>query len=640
MCGIAGYLSANLIPDLANNMAQVLSHRGPDSQSIWEDDDDNIAFAHSRLAIRDLTSAGAQPMISSSGRYVIVFNGEIYNHNELRESLKKAGAGISWSGGSDTETLLEGLSFWGVEVCVSKLKGMFSFALWDKYSKQLTLARDRFGEKPLYYGIQGGSFIFGSELKALKLHPNFENKISKQALGLYFRLNYIPTPLSIYERINKLEPGTISVFSKSGQIILQKRYWSIEETANKPRVSEEINQQSYIDKLDSLINKSVSSQMVSDVPIGAFLSGGIDSSTIVANLQKLSEGPIKTFTIGFEDPRFNESDDARIIADYLGTDHKELIVSPAEAITVIDKLAKIYDEPFSDASQIPTYLVSLLAREDVTVCLSGDGGDELFCGYNRYHYTVKVWGLISKLPTVLRSIISKVLLLVTPSIWDVIGKITFLSSKFPNFGYKIHKGASVIKSNSIEELYMRLVSNWSEDEKLVKGAEPIAIPMLTKSSKLLGLNGIEKMMLWDMQSYLMDDVLVKTDRATMACSLEGRIPFLDHEIAQFSATIPFKYMYQEGKGKWILRQVLYKYIPRELVERPKQGFSLPISEWLRGPLKGWASGLLDPKRLETEGYLDPNLVNKKWQEHLLGKSDWSSQLWSVLMFQLWLESNQ
>ena len=639
MCGVAGVLSPNLKLNTLVLMSSTLSHRGPDDCGNWISEVHSVGLAHARLSIQDLSAAGHQPMHSKSQRFVMVFNGEIYNHIDLRKVLEKT-QNINWSGHSDTETLLAGFETWGVEETIKKCTGMFAIALWDHELETLSLIRDRFGEKPLYYGWQKNTFMFASELKALKRHPDFESKINRQALNHYFRLNYIPTPLSIYENVFKLEPGCIAIFSAEGELISKNKYWSIEEVFLGVCKDHVKSEQNWVDELEILIQQSISDQKLSDVPLGAFLSGGIDSSLVVGVLQSISDQPVKTFTIGFDDSDFNEASDAKLVAEHLKTEHTELIVTAEQAMAVIEKLPTIYDEPFADASQIPTFLVSQLAKKYVTVCLSGDGGDELYCGYNRYHYTAKVWSKISRLPLFIRKGLSHALLAISPQTWNRLGRLLLIDKKIPNLGNKIQKGAHVLKSKTIEELYMRVVSNWSIDENLVNDSHFESVPLLSINTKLNELKDLEKMMLWDMQSYLMDDVLVKTDRAMMACSLEGRVPLLDHRIAQFAVNLPLEFKFKDGKGKLILREVLYKYVPKELIERPKKGFSLPLAEWLRGPLKEWAESLLDTKRVVAEGYLNSDLISRKWQEHLSGKRDWSIQLWSVLMFQLWLENQE
>ncbi|EGZ6803611.1 asparagine synthase (glutamine-hydrolyzing) [Vibrio cholerae] len=636
MCGVAGFISKRLSPvDCLTSMVESIMHRGPNDSGLWVDDDFGVCLAHARLSIQDLSSAGHQPMHSKSERYVMIFNGEIYNHLTLREELIEIVPSY-WNGHSDTETLLAGFEVWGIEQTIQKCVGMFAIVLWDKVLKQLILIRDRFGEKPLYYGWQRDTFLFASELKALKAHPSFEGSINRQALSHFFRLNYIPTPLSIYEGIFKLEPGVIAVFSHEGQLVSKQTFWDASHAVSLQNFSD----RDAVDKLDDLIKQSIQDQALSDVPLGAFLSGGVDSSTVVGILQSLSTRPVKTFTIGFDHADFNEASEAADVAKHLGTDHVELIVSAEDALAIINQLPVMYDEPFADASQVPTFLVSKLAKKEVTVCLSGDGGDELFCGYNRYHYTAKVWSYLEKIPFPIRKMLSVFLLTLSPSSWDVLSKTLGLNTRLPNLGNKIQKGAQALKARDIEDLYTRVVSNWDLDEPLVKNTAVEKLPFLSDLTELSHLNDLEKMMLWDKQSYLMDDVLVKTDRATMACSLEGRVPLLDHRIAEFAASLPIHLKYRGGKGKWLLREVLYRYVPKKLIERPKKGFSLPIAEWLRGPLKDWANVLLDSDRIDKEGFLMSELVQKKWREHLAGKRDWSSQLWSVLMFQLWLEKNK
>ena len=639
MCGFTGIYSVNqnsINSEILLKMSQKLVHRGPDDSGIWIDDSGSVGLAHQRLAVIDLTSAGHQPMHSPNNRFTIVFNGEIYNHQELRKQLDY----IDWNGKSDTETLLACIESWGLDKTLKKINGMFAFALWDSKKCSIHLARDRMGEKPLYYGWQGDSFLFGSELKALKMHPSFQEHIDKESLNLYFRYNHIPSPYSIYKNIYKLSPGSVLTLHQGEKKYKVRKYWSILNTAIQSISNLLTNtEDELVDELDNLIRKSIKQKMLSDVPLGAFLSGGIDSSVVVSIMQSLSSKPIKTFTIGFEDEAFDEAKDARLIAKYLGTDHHELYVTPQDVLDVIPLLPRLYDEPFSDASQIPTYLVSKLAREKVTVSLSGDGGDELFCGYNRYHITEKLWGKMLILPLFVRKFMSFFLLLIPIKFWNRIGNLASLSNKYNNIGIKMHKGASVLSSKTLFELYDNLLSNWKISDDLVLDADIGPHPELSSPTDLVHLSNVEKMMLWDMQSYLPNDILVKLDRASMGVSLEGRVPFLDHNIVEFAWRVPTKYKYRHKKGKWLLRQVLYRYIPKELTERPKSGFTLPLSDWLRGPLNEWAEGLINIDRLKDEGVLDSDLVNKKWKEHQAGVKDWSNQLWSILMFQLWLENN-
>jgi len=639
MCGFTGVYSENkdnINPRVLSIMSKKIAHRGPDDSGIWIDDSGSVGLAHQRLAVIDLTSAGHQPMYSPSNRFTMVFNGEIYNHQELRKQLDY----IDWNGKSDTETLLVCIESWGLDKTLKKINGMFAFALWDSKKRSIHLARDRMGEKPLYYGWQGDGFLFGSELKALKAHPSFQEHIDKESLNLYFRYNYIPSPYSIYKNIYKLSPGSVLTLHQGEKKYKVRKYWSILNTAIQSISNLLTNtEDELVGELDNLIRKSIKQKMLADVHLGAFLSGGIDSSVVVSIMQSLSSKPIKTFTIGFEDEAFDEAKDARLIAKYLGTDHHELYVTPQDVIDVISLLPHLYDEPFSDASQIPTYLVSKLAREKVTVSLSGDGGDELFCGYNRYHITEKLWGKMSTLPLFVRKFMSFFLLLIPIKFWNRIGNLASLSNKYNNIGVKMHKGAGVLSSKTLFELYDSLLSNWKASDDLVLDADIMPYPELSSPADLVHLSNVEKMMLWDMQSYLPNDILVKLDRASMGVSLEGRVPFLDHNLIEFSWKIPEEYKYKKGKGKWILRQVLYKYLPKEIVDRPKSGFTLPLADLLRADLKVWAEKLINTERLKSEGILDAEVVMRKWDEHQSMKSDWSNQLWSVLMFQLWLERN-
>jgi asparagine synthase (glutamine-hydrolysing) len=635
MCGIAGILTSNqdlISQPICNKMAASLQHRGPDGLGIWIDNN-SLALIHTRLSILDLSDSGHQPMHSSSGRYVISFNGEIYNHLKLRKDLKSK----VFQGHSDTETLLACIEEWGLELTLKKCEGMFALALWDRSKKILMLARDRFGEKPLYYGWQGegaGSvFLFGSELKALCRHPSFRFDINRNAINLLLRHNCVPAPHSIYNKISKLMPGTILSISNNTEPKIFE-YWSLKEVAMKG-LSNLYNggDAEIINGLENVLNQSVKQKMVADVPLGAFLSGGVDSSLIVALMQQQSTRPVKTFTIGFSDDLYNEAKYAKKVAKYINTDHTELYVSHQDAIDVIPKLPNIYDEPFSDSSQIPTFLVSKLAKEHVTVGLSGDAGDELFCGYNRYLLTDRLWGKLSKLPVSMRRGLSGALSTLSP---ETLNKfLGFLP--YNRVGEKIHKAANVIGSSSIDELYLQLVSNWSNPESIVLNSSGAISQATSGIINSLQMNQIQKMMLMDTLTYLPDDILTKVDRAAMGVSLETRIPFLSCNVVDFAWHMPMNFKIRNGESKWALRQILYKYIPKEMIERPKMGFSVPIGVWLRGPLREWAEDLLDESRLRQEGFFDPTVIRKKWMEHLSGARDWQHQLWSVLMFQAWLE---
>jgi asparagine synthase (glutamine-hydrolysing) len=635
MCGIAGILTSNqklISQPICNKMAFSLQHRGPDSSGVWIDNN-GLALIHTRLSILDLSDSGHQPMHSSSGRYVIAFNGEIYNHLKLRQELKDK----SFKGHSDTETLLACIEEWGLESTLKKCEGMFALALWDRSKKVLMLARDRFGEKPLYYGWQGEGadsvFLFGSELKALCKHPSFRFDINRNAINLLLRHNCVPAPHSIYNKISKLMPGTILSISNNTEPKIFE-YWSLKEVAMKGLSNlYSGGDTEIINGLENVLNQSVKQKMVADVPLGAFLSGGVDSSLIVALMQQQSTRPVKTFTIGFSDDLYNEAKYAKEVAKYINTDHTELYVSHQDAIDVIPKLPNIYDEPFSDSSQIPTFLVSKLAKEHVTVSLSGDGGDELFCGYNRYLLTDRLWGKLSKLPASMRRGLSGVLSTLSP---ETLNKfLGFLP--YNRVGEKIHKAANVMGSSSIDELYLQLVSNWSNPESIVLNSGGAISQVTSGIINSLQMSEIQKMMLMDTLTYLPDDILTKVDRAAMGVSLETRIPFLSHNVVDFAWHMPMNFKVRNGESKWALRQILYKYIPKEMIERPKMGFGVPIGSWLRDPLREWAEELLDESRLRQEGFFDPVVIRKKWIEHLSGVRDWQHQLWSVLMFQAWLE---
>ena len=647
MCGIAGFFgenknfhinSQNTIVD----MISAIRHRGPDDEGFWHESEFNVCFGHRRLSIVDLSSHGHQPMVSYSDRYVIVFNGEIYNHLLLRENLKSSGVDIAWRGHSDTETLLACIDTWGLEKTIKKCSGMFAIALFDKKDNSIYLVRDRMGEKPLYYGVQNGVFLFGSELKALKKHPAFQGEIDRNSLALQLKYNYIPTPYSIYKDIKKLIPGTILKVDASNKhanieaIGSPIAFWSLKEVA--------INAQSNIytgnaieavNDLDKLLSQSVKGQMEADVPLGAFLSGGIDSSLIVSLMQSQSLSPVETFSIGFEEEGYNEAVYAKQIAQHLDTKHTELYVSAQDAMNVIPKLSSLYDEPFSDSSQIPTYLVSAMTKESVTVSLSGDAGDELFGGYNRYIWTRKIWNKVKYMPPSVRSFIAWGMTSVSPMVWN---KILRQIVSMPLPGDKIHKLANLLPSKSAEDFYFHLISHWHDVNNVVIGAKCSVAPVVSSSTRL-DLGGIEQNMMYlDSISYLPDDILTKVDRAAMGVSLETRIPFLDHHVVEFAYQLPLSMKIQNGESKWILKQVLDKYIPRELMERPKMGFGVPIDSWLRGPLRDWAESLLDESRLKQEGFFHAEPIRQKWNEHLSGSRNWQHHLWDVLMFQSWLEN--
>lgn len=653
MCGFTGFLQSQSLKNnsselILTKMSDAIQHRGPDSDGYWLDAEAGIALGHRRLAVVDLSPAGAQPMRSVNGRYSIAFNGEIYNHLVLRTELEKSGLAPLWRGHSDTETLLAGFKAWGIRAMIERCIGMFAFALWDSESRTLTLARDRLGEKPLYYGWQGQGenavFLFGSELKALKAHPAFDAEIDRDALCSLLRHSYIPAPYSIYKGIAKLAPGcllSVSLAQRTPQLV---QYWSVADVAVAGCAHQFTgNADQAVNELERLLKDAIGQQMMADVPLGAFLSGGIDSSTVVALMQAQSSRPVKTFTIGFNEEGYNEAVHAKAVAKHLGTEHTEMYVTAAQALDVIPKLPSLYCEPFSDSSQIPTFLVSQLARQHVTVSLSGDAGDELFCGYNRYVMAEKLWGKLARLPAGLRHMAAKSITAVSPTTWNaVLGpaqRFAPASLRQANLGDKLHKGAGVLAARNIDDLYLGLVSHWDDPASVVVGGTELPTLLSGMVPQLNGLDDIQRMMALDAMTYLPDDILVKVDRAGMGVSLEGRVPFLDHRVVEFAWRLPQALKLRDGQSKWILRQVLYKHVPKQLIERPKMGFGVPIDAWLRGPLKEWAENLLSESRLRQEGYFHPEPIRKKWAEHLSGNRNWQYHLWDILMFQAWLEKN-
>lgn len=663
MCGIAGFIDISVQhPEkLLSGMMDSIIHRGPDDAGLWHDGDNGIALGHRRLSILDLSPAGHQPMHSSSGRFLIVFNGEIYNHLEIRKELEKSVNELDWRGHSDTETMLSGFDAWGIEATLQRSVGMFALAVWDKAERTLTLARDRMGEKPLYYGWNRGAFIFASELKALRAYPGFNSDINREAITLLMRHNYIPAPYSIYQGIFKLWPGTILTLQRDahgvcpweifeppfepfqGKGVSLHPYWSLRDVAEQGQAQPFVGTEGEAaSELERVLTEAVQSQQISDVPLGAFLSGGVDSSTIVALMQAHATRPVKTFTIGFHVDGFNEAEYAKEVARHLGTEHTELYVTSDEALAVIPRLPTLYDEPFSDSSQIPTFLVSQMARQHVTVSLSGDAGDELFGGYNRYFLTKDLWRKIGWLPSMGRQALAHGITRISPSRWDQLNSM--ISPAIPRnkrssqVGNKAHKLAEVLAASTPEAIYRNLVSHWKSPAELVcSGREPLTT--LTNRMSLANVSELEhRMMFLDAISYLPDDILTKVDRAAMGVSLETRVPFLDHRVVEFAWKLPLHLKIRDGQGKWLLRQVLYKHVPREMIERPKMGFGVPIDSWLRGPLREWAEELLDESRLKQEGFFDPGPIRLKWQEHLSGQRNNQYYLWDVLMFQAWLEN--
>ena len=629
MCGIAGFWQQKngvINKNIAREMICELSHRGPDDKGFWFDDSQGIAFSHSRLSIIDLSEMGHQPMSSACGRYVVIFNGEIYNHKELRLQLKDEGYAFEWDGDSDTEVLLSVISFWGVKKALQNFIGMYAIALWDRKSEKLTLARDKLGEKPLYYGWKNGVFLFGSELKSLSKYPNFAKSISDKAVSLYFDYGYIPAPYSIYKDIYKLPPGHYITLSNSlDSKIKSKSYWSLYEKLSSldGKIKDDLGVGVATNELDKLLNSAISGQMKADVPVGSFLSGGIDSTLVTAIMQSQSKDPISTFSIAFQEDEYNEADYAKKIAKYLGTKHTELILTPKIALKLIQNLSKIYDEPFSDISQIPTIAVSRLASEKVKVVLTGDAADEIFAGYDHYSEFVSRCNIHSRIPSSFRKLAAQ-----------VVDSLCF--GKSVEFLRRKERLLSLLKSNSIDEIYKSQIkySNPCQTDIAINHC------WFDNEYKKKPLNdSLDTALFIDTLSYLPDNILVKVDRASMAFSLETRIPFLDHRIVEWAWTLPNKLKISNKNNKYIVKNLLNKYVPNEMVDRPKMGFSIPIGEWLRGDLKLWADKLLSDEFLDENKYLNKEVVQKMWSEHLTGEGDFGQQIWTILMFQSWVCSH-
>ncbi|MDD2707039.1 MAG: asparagine synthase (glutamine-hydrolyzing) [Verrucomicrobiae bacterium] len=648
MCGIVGFVGAKGCPTaetmraVGEAMTARLVHRGPDDAGCWLDAGAEVFLGHRRLAVLDLSPAGRQPMVSACGRYVLNYNGEIYNFAELKKELSRDDGAIPWRGQSDTEVLLEALARWGCEETLKRLNGMFAFALWDRREKTLFLARDRFGEKPLYYGEFKGVFLFASELKAFRHHPVFEGKVDRDAVTQYLRFGYVPCPKSIFHGIGKLPPGSFLRWRQGQPGPLFQRYWcatrECETNRRKPFAGAD---EEAIEHLAGLLRESIRLRMVADVPVGVFLSGGIDSSTVAALMQTQSARPVQTFTIGFQEMAFDEAMHARKVAGYLGTEHHELVVTAEEAMRVIPRLPTLYDEPFADSSQIPTFLVSRLARQRVTVSLSGDGGDELFCGYDRYQLGRMLWNLSRHVPLPLRRGIAGGMHGMARMIRMSAAREGFISPFFrkhlAGVFRKLEGGAGVLDSRGKGGLMRFLVSHWKHPLLLTGTREEPGTVFDEKGVNEWNGDFRELMMAVDAMTYLPDDLLVKVDRASMGVSLEVRAPFLEQRVAEFAWSLPMPMKVRGGTGKWILRGVLDRYVPRELVDRPKMGFAIPLGEWLRGPLRAWAEALLSGQQLETEGLLHAALIRRVWREHLEGYCSWHSCLWDILMLQAWLE---
>lgn len=639
MCGIAGFrdvttrAAANGLGETARAMGDAIRHRGPDDWGVWTDEAAGLALSQRRLSIIDLSPAGHQPMVSACGRFVITYNGEVYNHQEMRRQLEARG--IAFRGHSDTEVILEACAAWGVEHTVKALIGMFAIALWDRQTRSLTLVRDRLGIKPVYWGRFGGLFLFGSELKALTAHPGWTPEINRDAVSAFLRHNYVPTPLSIYKGVHKLESGCILTLRDGAEPEIT-RFWDARQVVGDAvRHRLDLTDAEATDQLEALLKDAVGRRMIADVRLGAFLSGGIDSSTVVALMQTQSRQPVRTFSIGFNEKGYDEAQHAKAVAAHLGTEHTELYVDPRHALEIIPKIPDWYDEPFADSSQIPTFLVSEMTRAHVTVALSGDGGDELFAGYNRYKLADNVWGKLKAIPRPLRRLGAASLRAVPPRHWDRLFSMVPARLRHGQMGDKLHKGADVLLLGDGEAFYRRLVSHWTDPDSLVAGGhEPKGI-LWNDEAKAIVPDFVERLQFLDLVTYLPDDILTKVDRASMAVALEARVPLIDHRVVDFAFRLPRHMKRRNGQGKWLLRQVLYRHVPKELVERPKMGFGVPIDAWLRGPLRDWAENLLSETALRDHGLVDPAPVRAMWAEHLSGARNWQYLLWDVLMLQAW-----
>lgn len=649
MCGITGFVdqrAATSASDLriqSRKMADAILHRGPDSEGYWEDAAAGVAFGHRRLAVIDLSEAGHQPMVSAAGRFVLVFNGEIYNFQDLKKQLVAEDPSWKFRGHSDTEIMLAAFEQWGVHKSLQQFNGMFAFALWDRFTRTLSLARDRMGEKPLYYTSQGSTFLFASELKALRAHPSFSADIDRSVLARYFSTNCVPGTSSIYEGVHKLSPGCLLEFPLKGNWHVAP-FWTLGGAVRNSLANPVTGpEKEGIEELDILLHDSIRIRMLSDVPLGTFLSGGIDSSLITAIMQRESSRAVRTFSIGFEDAAFDESENALRVAKHLGTDHTQLTITAAEAQQVIPLLPQMYDEPFGDSSQIPTHLVARMARQHVTVALSGDGGDELFGGYNRHVFVPRIWRKARLVPRQVRRAFAAAVSVISPETWEKLFR--FADGVIPDKanhrarGEKMQKVAGIIGAADPFEMYRCLVSHSQSSQPLVLGASTSG-DSSGRSDWLRSLTIEEQMIFLDTANYLPDDMLVKIDRAAMSVSLETRIPFLDHRVVEFAWRLPLSWKIQDGKGKWILRRLLAKYLQTSLFERPKAGFAIPLAEWLRGPLRDWAESLLAEERLKREAFLDANAVRKNWSNFLRGGKNLQFHIWDVLMFQAWLESNR
>ncbi len=630
-----GVVERERLAQMTNN----LKHRGPDAVGLWISADRSVGLGHRRLSIIDLSPLGAQPMVSSSGRYTVAFNGEIYNFRELRCQLEKLG--IAFRGHSDTEVLLAACEQWGLEKTLKDVAGMFAMALWDGQTQTLFLARDRIGIKPLYYGVADGRLVFASELRPIVTWLGRLPEISAGALAAYLRLGYVPAPDSIFQGIRKLSPGTWVAFRR-GMLESPNAFWKLEEAVTQGLAAPLADADDALDGLEKVLSECLQQHMIADVPLGAFLSGGIDSSTVVALMQSLADKPVRTFSVGFREARYDEAKHAAAVARHLRTDHTELYVTERDAQEVIPELPAVYDEPFADASQIPTMIISRLARSSVTVALSGDGGDELFAGYNRYLFVSAFWQRLSRVPQPIRRGLAKAISSVSPGGWDrAFDRLRHLlpDSLRPALpGQKMQKIAAILGTTSLRDAHWRLVSQWAVPDAVVSAAHRSEVGSSLPTLQFEGgasMDPVLQQMIWDIQTYLVDDILTKVDRASMRYGLEARVPFLDHRVVEYAFRVPLSMKIRNGTGKWLLRQLLYRHVPKELVDRPKMGFGVPVDEWLRNSLRGWAEELLSPSALADHGWLDVDMIRQTWNAHLSGVVDRGGPLWTVLMFQSW-----
>jgi asparagine synthase (glutamine-hydrolysing) len=643
MCGITGYLESSSTgqaierESTLRQMTNVIAHRGPDDSGYWFDHDAGVGLGHRRLSIVDLSPAGHQPMLSRCERYVIAYNGEVFSHLDIRAELQAHGC--EFRGHSDTEVMVEAISRWGLDATLPRLIGMFAIALWDRGDRSLTLIRDRLGIKPLYWLEQRGLVLFGSELKALRQHPGWTPALDRNAIGAFMRHNYIPAPFSAYEGVHKLEAGCYVVLAR-GREPRHVRYWDMREVAREgQRGRRKQDDNEAVAAMEALLRDSVRRRMVADVPLGALLSGGIDSSLVTALMQAQSAQRVRTFSIGFSEAGYDEAPFAKAVAQHLGTDHTELYVEPSHALDVIPRLSDWWDEPFADSSQIPTYLVCALTRKHVTVVLSGDGGDEVFCGYTRYLLGAQLWSRMHRLPPALRHAVACGIRRVSPGNWERLAALVPARFRPPHVGMRAHKFADSLDRSDPDAVYLQMLSHWHQPDAIVLNAKEAKGRLWDAETPALVPHFVDRMQYLDTLTYLPDDILTKVDRASMAVALEARVPLLDHRVVEAAWRLPLETKMRDGKGKWMLRQILARYVPVSLFERPKMGFGVPIDRWLRGPLRDWAENLLGEGRLRSQGLLDPGPIRERWHAHLEGGANWAYPLWNVLMLQAWLDRN-